>query len=737
MSAASRAEIIHQQFPARVSRGELPTPSQVQTTLDAEALRGLFRAQIGSRLLDIVSRRLARDRRSFYTIGSAGHEGNAAIAAALRVNDPAFLHYRSCAFALARHQQQPEGDALWDSLLAFVASAEDPISGGRHKVIGSRPLWIPPQTSTIASHLPKAVGMAHAIGLYRQVQHDEVGLSPDGVVLCSFGDASLNHSTAQGALNAAGWAAFQGSPMPLLLVCEDNGIGISTPTPTGWVEANLRARPGLHYRYCDGRDLLDVYETASQAARTVRRQRHPVCLHLRTVRLMGHAGTDAESTYRSERQIEADEAQDPLLHSASTLLDRGVFSAREIIDLYRDTEARIEALAEEAAGRPKLTSREQVMASLLPPRREAESPAAGRPARSAELADPAGRQVDRPLPMARHINLALADILATQPNTLLFGEDVAKKGGVYGVTRGLLKTFGAARVMNTLLDEQSILGLAIGLAQAGYVPIPEIQYLAYLHNAEDQLRGEAATLSFFSQGQYANGMLVRIAGLAYQKGFGGHFHNDNSIAVLRDIPGIVVATPSHGRDAAALLRSCLALARDEQRVVVFLEPIALYQTADLLQEGDGEYAASYLPPAEQPRIAPGEVGVENADADIAVISYANGLYLSRQAARLLEAESGTRCRLVDLRWLQPLPEAALLDALEGCRAVLVVDECRRSGSVSEALITLLAEKMPGLRHARVTAADSFIPLGDAAYTVLPDRDEILAALRTLSADAGR
>ena len=121
----------------------------------------------------------------------------------------------------------------------------------------------------------------------------------------------------------------------------------------------------------------------------------------------------------------------------------------------------------------------------------------------------------------------------------MFGEDVALKGGVYGVTRGLQKKFGAARVFDSLLDEQSILGIALGAGVSGLLPIPEIQYLAYLHNAEDQLRGEAASLSFFSNGQYRNPMVVRIAGLAYQKGFGGHFHNDNAVGVLRDIPGLV------------------------------------------------------------------------------------------------------------------------------------------------------------------------------------------------------
>ena len=146
---------------------------------------------------------------------------------------------------------------------------------------------------------------------------------------------------------------------------------------------------------------------------------------------------------------------------------------------------------------------------------------------------------------------------------------------------GLARKHGSARVFDTLLDEQSILGLALGSGLAGMLPIPEIQYLAYLHNAEDQLRGEAATLSFFSNGQYRNPMVVRVAGLAYQRGFGGHFHNDNAVAVLRDIPGLVVACPARGDDAAGMLRTCVAAGATDGTVSVFLEPIALYHQRDL------------------------------------------------------------------------------------------------------------------------------------------------------------
>ena len=142
------------------------------------------------------------------------------------------------------------------------------------------------------------------------------------------------------------------------------------------------------------------------------------------------------------------------------------------------------------------------------------------------------KRLDQQNHMAKLINYTLKDIMLRFNNALIFGEDVAKKGGVYHITADLFKQFTVRRVFNSPLDETSIIGFAAGLAHNGFLPIPEIQFLAYFHNAEDQLRGEVATLSFFSQRKYKNPMVIRIAGLAYQKGFGGHFLNDNSLTIF-------------------------------------------------------------------------------------------------------------------------------------------------------------------------------------------------------------
>src|SRR6266702_7781143 len=226
--------------PAQPSPGTVrdrDAPLRPGSSLTGQRCLELFDAQLASRHLDLAARWLRAEAAGFYTIGSAGHEGNAAVAAALRLTDPALLHYRSGAFYLVRAAQAGRAaEGLRDVLLGVVAAADEPIAGGRHKVFGHRELNVIPQTSTIASHLPRAVGLAFALPRAARLGC-QAPWPTDSIVVASFGDASVNHSTAAGAINTASYCAYQGLPLPLLLVCEDNGLGISVRTPSGWVRA--------------------------------------------------------------------------------------------------------------------------------------------------------------------------------------------------------------------------------------------------------------------------------------------------------------------------------------------------------------------------------------------------------------------------------------------------------------------------------------------------------------------
>lgn len=739
----NRAEVVDQNFSRFVNEGHLP-PARSETGLFESGLKpaefmDLFESQMMSRHLDLIARILKNKNLCYYTIGSSGHEGNAAYGKVFRLGDMAFLHYRSGAFMIQRSKQLDGSTPIFDMMLSFFASTEEPIAGGRHKVFGSLPLLVPPQTSTIASHLPKAVGAALSVQRAHALGIDAV-MPSDAVVSCSFGDASANHSTAVGAINMASWCSYQNLPLPLIFVCEDNGIGISVQTPGNWIENSFGNRPGIKYIHADGLNLFDTYLKAKEASDYARTRRRPVFFHVNTVRLMGHAGSDMENTYRSFSRIEAVEFNDPLLHSARLAIEHGIATQSQILDMYESVREQVRAVSESAMKRPQLSRAEDVRTTLTACANPRTSPPPP-PLEERKVAIGASdwEKAKAPLHMAKLINLGLHDILLRFKNTVIFGEDVAQKGGVYNVTDGLFKKFGPKRVFNSLLDEQSIIGTGIGMAHNGFVPIPEIQFLAYVHNAEDQIRGEAATLAFFSQGQYTNPMVLRVAGLAYQKGFGGHFHNDNSLAVFRDIPGIVIAVPSNGLDAVKMMRRCVREAHERGRVVVFIEPIALYMTRDLNQEGDKLWCFEY-PTDLDDDIALGEFGIYRSydegseashPADLTILTYGNGTYYSRQATTELVAKHGQRVKVLDLRWLSEVKTAKIANEIGKSKHVLVVEECRKTGSFSEFLVSAMVEefekKGQALPKMKVVAADDcFIPLGKAAAAGLPKKEEILA-----------
>jgi 2-oxoisovalerate dehydrogenase E1 component len=706
------------------------------TSLTVERAIALFIDQLRSRELDIAARELRAAGRGWYTISSAGHEYNAVLGALLRPTDPALLHYRSGAFMMARARQVPGSDPIGDTVLSLVAAADDPVAQGRHKVWGSRDAWVIPQTSTIGSHLPKATGLAFAHELAVRTGNGGGDLPDDSIVCCSFGDASANHAAALSGINAARYAHRLGGGAPIMFVCEDNGLGISVRTPRGWIASSFKSLPHLDYVHAAG-EIDHVWDTVEAAIRRCRTTRTPLFLHLPTVRLWGHAGSDVEVTYRDQREIEDEEARDPLLLVARRLLDTGAASTSLLREVVQGVRAEVSAAVERLSHRATLTTREQVMAPIAPmDRHRVETAAAGAadPRRRAEhfseqLPERATTPSRRTL--AGLLNATLHDELLRRPEAIVFGEDVGRKGGVYHVTAGLQDAFGARRVFDTLLDETTILGVAQGAGLRGLLPIPEIQYLAYVHNALDQLRGEAASTAFLSAGQFRTPMVVRVASFAYQRGIGGHFHNDNAIAALREIPGLVIAAPARGADAARMLRGALAMAAVDGRVVCFLEPIALYHEKDLYEPGDGRWLSDYPPPGEY--LLPGAVGVYGAHhRDVLIVTFGNGVRHALRAARRLALEHGARARIVDLRWLAPLPLAAVSEHAAACPAVLIADECRASGGIADAVVAHLVREQYAGPVAAVRSADSYVPIGPAADTVLLSEQEILDAALKLT-----
>jgi 2-oxoisovalerate dehydrogenase E1 component len=181
-----------------------------------------------------------------------------------------------------------------------------------------------------------------------------------------------------------------------------------------------------------------------------------------------------------------------------------------------------------------------------------------------------------------------------------------------------------------------------------------------------------------------------------------------------------------------MLRTCLASAQEDGSVCVFLEPIALYHERDLHVTGDGGWLAPYDPPSlwTPGHVPIGRARVHGDGTDLTIATFGNGLRMSLRAAARLAAE-GTGCRVLDLRWLAPLPVADLLREALATGRVLVADETRRTGGVSEGIITALVDAGFTGSIVRVASEDSFIPLGDAAYTVLLSEQAICSAAHEL------
>ncbi len=417
------------------------------------------------------------------------------------------------------------------------------------------------------------------------------------------------------------------------------------PTPAGWVEASLRDRAGLRYEQADGTDPVGVFDAAEDLAEHVRATGRPAVLHLRTVRFGGHAGTDVESAYRTAAGDPCRARPRPAAgHGARARRTHGAATPADLVDRYLDGRAAVRARAMELAERPPLRDGGRGAR----PARAAPAGGRGRSGERRRRRRRAGRRSSAACPRtrgrSRSPSRSTARSATCSPPTdrvLVFGEDVGAKGGVYGVTRGLQRKAGGGGSSTRCSTSSRSSAWRSAPGVSGLVPIPEIQYLAYLHNAEDQLRGEAASLAFFSNGQYTNPLVVRIAGYGYQKGFGGHFHNDNGVAVLRDIPGLVIASPAHPADAPAMLRTCVAAAVTDGTVSVFLEPIALYHTRDLHEPGDERWTAPYAAPARVGAASTcrsASPAVARDGDDVLVVTWANGLYLSLRVAERLAAD---------------------------------------------------------------------------------------------------
>lgn len=724
-----------------------PLPGVPIHTIGHDDLLTVYNAQVTSRWLDVAAQRLRVSGRGVAHDGSSGREGSSVLALALRSTDPVLPAYPPGALHLIRAALAGRRGAVSDLALALtmgarptgaaaIAEVSSGLSGGllrgrrAARAIAAGSLAAPAgvtgpavlRTGPGPANLPPALGIAWAIGRQRRGRGDgavRLRWPDDAVAVASFAAADVNHSTTTGTVNAACWAARQKLPLPLLMVCEDDGGSGSIRVPRAWIQAQYENRAGLRYYFADtAADPGTVLEVARTAAEVARVEQVPVMLHL--------GGVDL-------RAPDVDRRQDPLAATMTALVTRGVLDGSSVGMLFLEARDRVAAALEEVLDRtgthPATPGSGIVQTGIRtgPPPGPVHRPDVVA-ARATRPPDPRRREdafVDGlpeagpPLTLAGALGRALLDAGADAPYLLVMGRDVARRGGRFGVTSDLQRRLGPARVFDSLPDDQGLLGLALGAAASGLLPVVELPHVGALQAVAAQLRLDPAMP-----------LVLRVpwfAGIPAEDQAAA----DLGIGALRDLPGMLIACPAHPSDAPGLLRTCVAAA-EVGSTVVLLEPVALYHERDLAGLGDGGWLAPYATPAAwQAQHAPiGRAVVRGSGADLTIATFGTCLRKSLRAAQTL-AREGIGSRVVDLRWLAPLPVDDVVREAELTGRLLIVDESRRTGGISESVVTSVLESGFAGRLARITPAEAAEHPELTAARLLPTEAEIVDTARAL------
>ena len=304
-------------------------------------------------------------------------------------------------------------------------------------------------------------------------------------------------------------------------------------------------------------------------------------------------------------------------------------------------------------------------------------------------------------------------------NVLVLGEDVGARGGVFRVTAGFLDEFGEARVIDTPLAESSIVGVAIGMALHGLLPVAEIQFADFIHPAFDQLVSEAARIRYRSNGDFGCPMVVRAP---WGGGVHGALYHSQSIeAFYGHVPGLKTVVPSTPYDAKGMLRAAL---RDPDPVL-YLEHKKTYRLIK------GEV------PDEPYEVPIGVADVKREGQDLTVIAYGLMMHYALEAADRLAKDDGFEAEVVDLRTIAPLDKKTVLDSVrKTSKAMVVYEDNRTYGAGAEVVATIAEELMFELDGPLVRIGGPDIPALPFAtpleHVYMPDVDKIYAEMRELA-----